>query len=72
MEYDRVNVDPANLLLDPNNYRFHDLPNYSEVKKKARYQENGVQIQAMRFLRETTAFDLNALKARFGLMVIFL
>jgi hypothetical protein len=62
MEYERIEVTPDQLLLDPNNYRFHDLPGYSEVKKRARYQEAGVQAQAMRLLKETTAFDLGALK----------
>lgn len=62
MEYDKIEVAPGQLLLDPNNYRFHDLVGYSVVKKKSRYQESGVQQQALRFLRDTTAFDLGSLK----------
>jgi hypothetical protein len=62
MDYERVEVEPDQLLLDPNNYRFHDLQGYNEVKKRNRYQETGVQQQAMRLLRDTTAFDLASLK----------
>jgi hypothetical protein len=62
MDYEKVEVTPAQLLLDPNNYRFHDIRGYSEVKKRARYQEPGVQQQALKLLRETTAFDLGSLK----------
>ena len=62
MEYDKVDVAPAQLLLDPNNYRFHDLPGYSVVRKTARYQERAVQEQALKLLRETTAFDFGSLK----------
>ena len=62
MDYEKVDVDPAQLLLDPNNYRFHDLPGYTEVKRRSRYQEPGVQQQALKLLRETTAFDLTSLK----------
>jgi len=62
MDYDKIQVSPSQLLLDPNNYRFHDLAGYNEVKKKSRYQESGVQAQAMKLLRETTAFDLGSLK----------
>jgi hypothetical protein len=62
MNYEKVEVTPAQLLLDPNNYRFHDLQGYNEVKKRSRYQEPGVQQQALKLLRETTAFDLGSLK----------
>lgn len=62
MEYEKVDVAPAQLLLDPNNYRFHDLGGYNEVKKRSRYQEQGVQQQALKLLRDTTAFDLGSLK----------
>lgn len=62
MDYERIEVKPSQLLLDPNNYRFHDLVGYSEVKKRARYQEPGVQQQALKLLRDTTAFDLGSLK----------
>jgi hypothetical protein len=62
VDYDKADITPAQLLLDPNNYRFHDLQGYSPVKKRSRYQEKGVQEQAMKLLRETTAFDLASLK----------
>ena len=35
-------IAPSQLLLDPNNYRFHDLPGYRAVNR-ARYAEPGVQ-----------------------------
>lgn len=62
MDYDRVVVTPGQLFLDPNNYRFHDLQGYSAVKNRSRYQEPGVQQQALKLLRETTAFDFGSLK----------
>jgi hypothetical protein len=62
MEYDKVEIAPSQLLLDPNNYRFHDIRGYKEVKQKARYQEPGVQERALSLLQETTAFDLASLK----------
>jgi hypothetical protein len=54
-------VTPAQLLLDPNNYRFHDLPGYRPVSR-GRYPEPGVQERAMQFLRDTKAFDIGALR----------
>lgn len=62
MQYEKVEVTPSQLLLDPNNYRFHDIRGYKEVKQKSRYQESGVQDRALTLLRETTAFDLGSLK----------
>jgi hypothetical protein len=62
VDYDRVVVTPGQLFLDPNNYRFHDLQGYSAVKNRSRYQEPGVQQQALKLLRETTAFDFGSLK----------
>src|SRR5436190_3864084 len=62
MDYEKAEVGPNQLLLDPNNYRFHDIRGYREVKQKARYQEPGVQERALAFLRETTAFDLESLR----------
>jgi hypothetical protein len=35
MEYEKVEVTPTQLLLDPNNYRFHDIRGYNEVKKRS-------------------------------------
>mgnify|MGYP003117668539 CR=1 FL=1 len=62
MEYQKVEIGPGQLLLDPNNYRFHDIKGYKEVKLKARYKEAGVQTRALSLLQETTAFDLDALR----------
>lgn len=62
MEYEKVDVAPSQLLLDPNNYRFHDIRGYKEVKQKGRYQEPGVQDRALTLLKDTTAFDLGSLK----------
>lgn len=62
MDYKKAEVSPTQLLLDPNNYRFHDLKGYREVKQVARYQETGVQDRAVTLLKETTAFDLEALR----------
>jgi hypothetical protein len=54
-------VTPDQLLLDPNNYRFHDLTGYRQVNK-TRYAEPGVQDRALQFLRDTPSFDLGALR----------
>jgi len=62
MDYDKAEISPSQLLLDPNNYRFHDIKGYSEVKKRSRYQEPGVQQQALKLLKDTTSFDLASLK----------
>lgn len=62
MQYEKLEVSPGQLLLDPNNYRFHDIRGYKEVKSKSRYQEAGVQERAMDLLTNTTAFDLQSLR----------
>jgi hypothetical protein len=62
MKYKRVEISPTQLLLDPNNYRFHDVRGYKEVKQKAKYSEPAVQNRALELLSETTAFDLGALR----------
>lgn len=61
MQLNAVSVQPDQLLLDPNNYRFHDLQGYRPVNP-ARYAEKGVQDRALQFLKDTTAFDLGALR----------
>ncbi|CAN7218875.1 hypothetical protein LJR164_000788 [Phenylobacterium sp. LjRoot164] len=61
MDYETLRITPSQLLLDPNNYRFHDVRGYKEVKQRARYQELGVQDRALALLKETTAFDLGSL-----------
>jgi hypothetical protein len=54
-------LSPDQLLLDPNNYRFHDLDGYRPVNP-TRYGESGVQDRALQFLRDTPTFDLRALR----------
>lgn len=49
------------LLLDPNNYRFHDMKGYVKVSPK-RYHENNVQERAERLLLENGETELRALK----------
>lgn len=61
MQLNAVSVSPAQLLLDPNNYRFHDLQGYKPVSR-TRFAEKGVQDRALQFLRDTASFDLNALR----------
>ncbi|GGD86029.1 hypothetical protein GCM10010985_45760 [Caballeronia grimmiae] len=62
MQTVQLTVNPDQLLLDPNNYRFHDLPEYRSVPTRARYAEAGVQERALQLLQRTEAFELNALK----------
>lgn len=62
MESKIIKVRPNQLLLDPNNYRFHDLKSYKRVANRARYVEGAVQDKAYRLLRETEAFELESLK----------
>ena len=61
MQIESRNVMPDQLLLDPNNYRFHDLSGYRPVLK-GRYGEPGVQVRALQFLRDTASFELGALR----------
>ena len=41
MKIESRQVTVEQLLLDPNNYRFHDLPGYKPVNR-SRYAETGV------------------------------
>ena len=61
MQIEQRRVTPDQLLLDPNNYRFHDLPGYKPVAR-ARYAEPGVQARALQYLQDTPSFELGALK----------
>ena len=61
MQTEPRRLSPSQLLLDPNNYRFHDLVGYSPVNR-ARYAEVGVQNRALQFLKDTASFDLRALR----------
>ena len=62
MQFQQSKIEPEKLLLDPNNYRFHDLPNYRPVPNRARYAEPGVQERALALLQNTNSFELDALK----------
>ncbi len=62
MKFKKHVVHLHRLLLDPNNYRFHDLPRYREVRLKSRYSEPGVQSRAQNLLEDSPAFDLGSLK----------
>jgi hypothetical protein len=61
MQVNPLELSPQQLLLDPNNYRFHDLSGYKEVSR-TRYAEPGVQERALQFLRDTASFNLGALR----------
>jgi hypothetical protein len=61
VQIEALELTPDQLLLDPNNYRFHDLTGYRQVTR-ARFAEPGVQDRALQFLQETQAFDLGALR----------
>ncbi len=62
MQFQILNVSPDKLILDPNNYRFHDLPGYRAVAQRTRYAEEGVQAKALSYLEDTESFDLETLK----------
>jgi hypothetical protein len=62
MEVQQHSVHPDRLLLDPNNYRFHDLAGYRPVGNQARYAEAGVQDRALQLLQTTESFELESLK----------
>jgi hypothetical protein len=61
VQINSVDVVPNQLLLDPNNYRFHDLSGYKPVSR-ARFAEQGVQDRALQFLKDNASFDLSALR----------
>ncbi len=62
MNYFPLEIPSSRLLLDPNNYRFHDLPTYRTVSNHARFAEAGVQDRALGLLQTTDSFDLESLK----------
>lgn len=62
MNFTALDIPPAQLLLDPNNYRFHDLSAYRPVSNRTRYAEAGVQDRALALLQTTDSFDLESLK----------
>ena len=62
MQLNSIPVTPDRLLLDPNNYRFHDVDTYKPVVSRRRYGERSVQMRALSLLQSTEKFDLQALK----------
>jgi hypothetical protein len=61
MQFKSIHVSVSDLLLDPNNYRFQDLPNRRPVPNN-RFHEPGVQRRATMSLRDTPSFEVAALK----------
>jgi hypothetical protein len=57
-----ISVKPDWLLLDPNNYRFHDLSGYKPIKIRGKYADVHVQEKTLSLLQTTPEFDLQALK----------
>lgn len=55
-------LHPDQLLLDPNNFRFHDIAGYKRVSQRGRFGERGVQDRALTLLEGTKSFDLGPLK----------
>lgn len=62
METKNHTAHPNQLLLDPNNFRFHDVTGYKRVSQRARFAESGVQDRALTLLEGTKSFDLGPLK----------
>jgi hypothetical protein len=62
VEVHSIKVSSDRLILDPNNYRFHDLPGFKPVTQRARYSEPGVQAKALSYLSDTESFELSTLK----------
>jgi hypothetical protein len=62
LELTTTELAPDELLLDPNNYRFYDLPSFKRVAQRARFGEEGVQAKALTQLQANATFDLQSLK----------
>ena len=54
-------IDTEDLLLDPNNYRFLDNPNYKK-KLRGKYHLPNVQAATLRLLEQDKRYQLNELK----------
>jgi hypothetical protein len=61
MKFKTIKVSIEDILIDPNNYRFHDLKGWKAVKED-RFQEEKIQDNTKRLLRSTPSFELNLLK----------
>lgn len=57
-----ITVKPEQLLLDPNNYRFHDLAEYRVTKNHQKFGETNVQEHTLDLLQSTPEFQLQTLK----------
>jgi len=62
MKLTSVNVKPEQLLLDPNNYRFHDLDGYRPIINQRKYADVHVQDKTLSLLQFTPEFQLQSLK----------
>lgn len=62
MELREFDLESEKLILDPNNYRFHDLRNYRRVAQRTRFAEEAVQANAQNLLETTDKFELDSLK----------
>lgn len=62
MQIQSLSLQPDQLLLDPNNYRFYDVAGYKPVTNRARFAEASVQEKALRLLQTTASFELGPLK----------
>jgi hypothetical protein len=62
MKLTSVSVEPEQLLLDPNNYRFHDLENYRRPINRRKYADKPVQEKTLNLLQTTPKFELQSLK----------
>src|SRR5687768_15539063 len=62
MKLTSVSVEPEQLLLDPNNYRFHNLENYRRLINHQKYADPYVQAKTLNLIQSTPEFELQALK----------
>lgn len=60
MQFIERNVSIDDLLLDPNNYRFHDQPSY-KIKQQDRFHEGKIQEETYKLLLEGP-FDVKSLR----------
>ncbi len=61
MKFQNIKVSIKDVLLDPNNHRFHDLKEWKPIKED-RFHEEKIQDNTKRLLRLTPSFELNLLK----------
>jgi len=61
LKFRSVDIETDKLLLDPNNYRFLDNPNYKK-KIKTKYHQENVQESTLRLLEQDKRYQLGELK----------